>query len=175
MQIFTIFADRPASAKIKTAKRWKLMMSLRAYVEYRCEHDGSLQSVCPLNGCCKEESASYCTKYQQNRKRRSEDVTSTGRGVVRAFRKNKTVKISSEEPGRFSAKICTSENFPLYSISLWKILTTLLYLLTLDTPTHSLYLLTLDTPTHSLPSSYLYSHTLHSHTLLLHTLPPPQT
>ena len=86
MQIFAIFADRPASAKIKTAKRWKLMTSLRAYVEYRCEHDGSLQSVCPLNGCCKEESASYCTKYQQNRKRRSEDVASTGRGVVRASR-----------------------------------------------------------------------------------------
>ena len=91
VQIFEIFADRPASAKIKTAKRWKLMTSLRAYVEYRCEHDDSLQSVCPLNGCCKEESASYCTKYQQNRKRRSEDVASTGRGVVRAsaFRENK--------------------------------------------------------------------------------------
>ena len=86
VQIFAIFADRPASAKIKTAKRWKLMTSLRAYVEYRCEHDGSLQSVCPLNGCCKEESASYCTKYQQNRKRRSEDVASTGRGVVRVSR-----------------------------------------------------------------------------------------
>ena len=54
------------------------------------EQDGSLQSVCPLNGCCKEESASYCTKYQRNRKRRSEDVASTGRGVVRAslFREN---------------------------------------------------------------------------------------
>ena len=112
-------ADRPASAKIKTAKRWKLMTSLRAYVEYRCEHDGSLQSVCPLNGCCKEESASYCTKYQQTRKRRSEDVASTGRGVVRASRiprKYKTAKISSEEPGCFSAKICTSEIFPLYGI-----------------------------------------------------------
>ena len=30
--------------------------------------------------------------------------------------KIKTAKISSEEPGRFSAKICTSENFPLYGI-----------------------------------------------------------
>ena len=40
--------------------------------------------VCPLNGCCEEEPASYCTKYQQNRKRRSEDVASTGRGVVRS-------------------------------------------------------------------------------------------
>ena len=30
--------------------------------------------------------------------------------------KIKTAKVSSEEPGRFFAKICTSENFPLYSI-----------------------------------------------------------
>ena len=84
VQIFAIFADRPASAKIKTAK--KLMTSLRAYVEYPCERDGSLQSVNPLNGCCKEESAFYCTKYQRNHKRRSEDVASTGRGVVRVSR-----------------------------------------------------------------------------------------
>ena len=95
-----------------------MMTSLRAYVEYPCEQDGSLQSVCPLNGCCKEESASYCTKYQRNRKRRSEDVASTGRGVVRAspFCENKTAKIYSEGSGRFSAKICTNENFPLYGI-----------------------------------------------------------
>ena len=55
-------------------------------VEYPCERDGSLQSVCPLNGRCEEEPASYCTKYQRNRKRRSEDVASTGRGVVRSSR-----------------------------------------------------------------------------------------
>ena len=30
--------------------------------------------------------------------------------------KIKTAKISSEGSGRFSAKICTSENFPLYGI-----------------------------------------------------------
>ena len=30
--------------------------------------------------------------------------------------KIKTAKISSEESGPFSAKICTSENFPLYGI-----------------------------------------------------------
>ena len=46
VQIFAIFADRPASVKIKTAKknelRWKLITSLRAYVEYPCERDGSL-------------------------------------------------------------------------------------------------------------------------------------
>ena len=30
------------------------MTSLGGYVEYPCERDGSLQSVCPLNGCCKE-------------------------------------------------------------------------------------------------------------------------
>ena len=33
-----------------------------------------------------------------------------------ASAKIKTAKISSEESGRFSAKICTSENFPLYGI-----------------------------------------------------------
>ena len=42
---------------------------------------------------------------------------STGRGVVRAshihFAK---MKISSKESGSISAKLCTSENFPLYSI-----------------------------------------------------------
>ena len=32
-----------------------------------------------------------------------------------ASAKIKTTKISSEESGPFSAKICTSENFPLYS------------------------------------------------------------
>ena len=62
------------------------MTSLRAYIEYPCERDGSLQFVCPLNGCCREESASYYTKYQWNRNRHSEDVASTSRGVVRAFR-----------------------------------------------------------------------------------------
>ena len=41
---------------------------------------------------------------------------STGRGVARAsrIRGNKNREISSKESGRFSAKICTSENFPLY-------------------------------------------------------------
>ena len=35
-----------------------------------------------------------------------------------ASAKIKTAKISSEESARFSAKICTSENFPLYGTSL---------------------------------------------------------
>ena len=34
-----------------------------------------------------------------------------------AFRENKNAKISSEESGGFSAKICTSENFLLYGIT----------------------------------------------------------
>ena len=47
---------------------------------------------------------------------------STDRGVVvKAFVpwKQKTVKISSEESGRISAKFCTCENFPLYSTCLY--------------------------------------------------------
>ena len=43
----------------------ELIMSFCAYVEYLCEQDGCLQSVCPLNGCCKEESASYCTNTNE--------------------------------------------------------------------------------------------------------------
>ena len=39
-----------------------------------CEWDGSLQSVCPLNGHCKEKEACYYTKYQRVHKRRSEVV-----------------------------------------------------------------------------------------------------
>ena len=34
--------------------------------------------------------------------------------------KIKTAKISSEESGRFSSKICTSENFPLYGMATGK-------------------------------------------------------
>ena len=89
VRFFAIFTDRPASAKIKTAKKWTKMEIddvITCVVEYPCERDGSLQSVCPLNGRCEEEPASYCTKYQRNRKRRSEDIASTGRGVVRSSR-----------------------------------------------------------------------------------------
>ena len=46
---------------------------------------------------------------------------STGRGVVIVSyvpRKIKAAKNSSEESGRFSVKICTSENFPLYGTRL---------------------------------------------------------
>ena len=39
--------------------------------QYPCE-DGSLQSVCPVNGHYKEESACYHTKCQSAYKRRSE-------------------------------------------------------------------------------------------------------
>ena len=81
---FRDFRGQTCFRENKNCEKNESMTSLRAHVEYRCERDGSLQSVCPLNGCCKEESASYCTKYQQNHKRRSEDVASTGRGVVRA-------------------------------------------------------------------------------------------
>ena len=41
------------------------MTSLRAYVEYPYERDGSLQSVCPLNARCKDDSASYCTNTNE--------------------------------------------------------------------------------------------------------------
>ena len=44
----------------KNEIRRKLMLSLWVYIDanmYLCEQDGSLQSVCPLNGCCREESA----------------------------------------------------------------------------------------------------------------------
>ena len=84
------------------------MMSLRAYIEYPCERDGALQSVCPLNGCCKEESASYCTKYHPNLKMSHQPVGVWS--VHPTFHENKNRKISSEESGRFSANICTSEN-----------------------------------------------------------------
>ena len=115
-----------------------------AYVKYPCDWDGSLRSVCPLNGCCKEDSASYCTKYQRTCNRHSEDVASTGRGVVRAspvpdpkptparmrsgdetrsewksvqtLQKKTHTKISSLESGRLSTKINTSKKFPLYGI-----------------------------------------------------------
>ena len=56
------FVDRPVSVKIKTVKKLTKMTSLCAYVDaklYPCERDGSLQSVCPLNGHCREESACY--------------------------------------------------------------------------------------------------------------------
>ena len=86
----------------KNSLRFKLMMSLRAYVEYPCEQDGSLQSVRPLNGCCREESASYCTQYHPNLKMSHQPV---GVWSVRpTFHENKNRKISSEESGRFSAK-----------------------------------------------------------------------
>ena len=39
-----------------------------------CEWDGSLQSICPLNGHCKEKEACYYTKHQWIRKRHSEVV-----------------------------------------------------------------------------------------------------
>ena len=122
VQIFVIFADRPASMKIKTMKnelRWKLMMSLHAYIVYQCERDGSQQSVCHLNGCYKEESASCRTKYQQNRKRWSEDVASTGRGVVRAS------CIPRKKPENFFWRVRTvfcenlrQQKFPLYGIEM---------------------------------------------------------
>ena len=33
-------------------------------IKYLSEGDSSLQSVCPLNGCCRAESACYYIKYQ---------------------------------------------------------------------------------------------------------------
>ena len=79
VQSFTIFTDRPASAKIKTMKklRWKLMMSSCVYIDTNwclCKRDGFLQSVCPLNNRCREESACYHKTCQQTRMRRSEVV-----------------------------------------------------------------------------------------------------
>ena len=50
-------------------------MSTCAYMnQCLCEQDGSLQSVCTLNGCCREELACYYTTCQQTRVRRSEVV-----------------------------------------------------------------------------------------------------
>ena len=62
----TCFCEKPR----KNEQRWKLMTSLCAYVDtnlYPCERDGSLQSVCLLNGRCREESASYCTCTNANK------------------------------------------------------------------------------------------------------------
>ena len=42
--------------------------------DVQCEQDGSLHSVCALNGRCREESASYCTNCQQTHRRHSEVV-----------------------------------------------------------------------------------------------------
>ena len=69
VQIFAIFADRPASAKILNGKKINqdgIDDVIMWYVDtnwYLCEQDGSLQSVChennvcPVNGCCKTDSA----------------------------------------------------------------------------------------------------------------------
>ena len=78
VQIFTIFADRPASANIRTTKKCTKMeiddviTCVRRY-ELNLVNEMVL-CVCPLNGCCKEESACYHTKYQQIRKRHSKVV-----------------------------------------------------------------------------------------------------
>ena len=47
--------------------RRKLMTSyVRTSIRiYLCERDGSLQSVCLLNGCCKEKEACYYTEYHR--------------------------------------------------------------------------------------------------------------
>ena len=62
----TCFCEKPR----KNEQRWKLMTSLCAYVNtnlYLCEWDCSLQSVCLLNGHCREDSASYCTCTNANK------------------------------------------------------------------------------------------------------------
>ena len=171
----TCFRKNKTAKKIYQDGNWWHHYVYTSIRTSTCEQDGSLQSVCPLNSCCKEESACYYTKYQQIHKRRSEVVDieissvksntlvsrprgtldtfviakpprkrkirpllhklasslrhsvsflrftygawlSTGRGVARAsrIRVNKNREISSKESGRFSVKICTSENFPLY-------------------------------------------------------------
>ena len=92
-----IFADKAASAKRKNKWRSQLMTSLhwprRLYVDmnkFLCEQVRFLQSVCPLNDCCRTESACslipgcsskikkhvlsacYYARSQWHRKRRSE-------------------------------------------------------------------------------------------------------
>ena len=84
--------------------------------------DGSLQSFCPLNGCCKEGSDSYCTKYQPvgGSPKMSHQLVGVW-SECPAFCENKTPEISSEESGCFSMKTCTSKNFPLCGTFTWKI------------------------------------------------------
>ena len=74
VQIFVIFVDRPASAKIKTMKKLTKTEIDEVIICLHWSIWTSAQSVCALNGGCREESACYCTICQRTRKRRSEVV-----------------------------------------------------------------------------------------------------
>ena len=127
--IFAIFMDRPASANIKAAIKWT-KMEINDIIT--CVHRVPmwarwLSTVClssSLNGCYKEESASYCTKYYKL-VRNGPKMSHQPVGVwseCPAFRKITAAKFSSKQSGRFSVKICTSENFPLlYGTFTWEI------------------------------------------------------
>ena len=66
---------RGLSVKIETAKIWTKMMSLcLTSIQTSTLMDGSLQSVCPLNGHRREVSAYYYTKCQKGHKRPSKVV-----------------------------------------------------------------------------------------------------
>ena len=64
VQIFAIFADRPASAKIKTAKK---LTKTEIDDVVMCVHRYELVpvSVCALNGRCREESACHYTNCHE--------------------------------------------------------------------------------------------------------------
>ena len=119
-----LWTCRPASENKNHEKnelRWKLMMSLRVYVKYPCERDSFLESVCPLNGCCKEGSASYCTKYQPvgGDPKMSHQLV----GVLSecpTFHGNKNCENFFWRVRTLFCENCTSENFPLYSNFTWE-------------------------------------------------------
>ena len=115
VQIFAIFAGRPASAK---RKKWKL---IHHYVHMLSTHVNEMVlyslSVCPLNGCCKEDSASYSTKYQQTCKRWSEDVASTGRGASRVSRVPWKENFLLKSQDAFLQKFAQAKKFLLCGIS----------------------------------------------------------
>ena len=74
VQIFTIsrtgLLPQKCEKKKWTTGKMEMMMSLCVYIntnQYSCVRDGFLQSVCPLSGHCREESACYYTKCQLNK------------------------------------------------------------------------------------------------------------
>ena len=111
-QIFAIFVDRPASAKIWTSKKLILMTSLVGTSSTHV-NEMVLYTVCPLNGCCKEDQPP--TVRNTNEPVRNAPKISVGVWSERpAFRENKNCENFFWRVWRLSAKICTSENFPLY-------------------------------------------------------------
>ena len=64
------FCGQTCFRENKNCEKLTKMTSLCAYVDaklYPCERDGSLQSVCPLNGHCREESSVYNVVFIHNK------------------------------------------------------------------------------------------------------------